>query len=154
MTELTNQIADAKTAVVKAYASRLMSEFAAGDKTCLVGVPGSGKTTMAMELSDRGMNVHHTDTMITDNFYRSRNNVIKLMREEGGWLIEVIGALWALQELFRRDAKAPCNRVIWLSSSRMSLTEGQERMASGLRTVWNEIEPKLNEQGVTVKVGF
>jgi len=154
--ELRSRISLAQMEVVSLQANRMMSEFGSNGRVCLVGVPQSGKTTMARKLSERGANVVHVDSLVTENFSRTRNRIIRLMRDTDGWVIEGVAVLWALKEVLRRDdgTVPACDRVIWLPSSRVALSAGQSHMAAGLHTVWKKVEPQLRKKGIPVRVGF
>lgn len=148
-------------------------------RICITGGPRTGKTTLARELghghsvgcaaferrrgfvTDADCNcplaqlVRHTDNLIghVDWFAASSEVAERWLPEPGPWIIEGVAVSRALRKWRDRHPgeRPPVDRVIYLSEPHEALSKGQAAMAKGVATVHAEIEPWLNEHGITTE---
>ena len=132
-------------------------------RICITGGPRTGKTTLSGALygdqwaadSDKCGPVFHTDDLIgkVDWSAASQHVAEHWLTEPGPWIIEGVAVSRALRKW--RDAHPgeppPVDRVIYLTEPHESLSKGQQSMAKGVASVHAEIEPWLNEHGITTE---
>jgi hypothetical protein len=120
----------------------------------ICGVPRSGKTTLAARMHPQAAGrIRHTDDLISFGWSRASEIVAaQWFTLSGPWVVEGVAAVRALRKWLRAHPEgAPCDRVIWCNAPHVALTPGQETMAKGARTVWNEIAAELEGRGVVVE---
>jgi len=119
-------------------------------RTFIVGGPGTGKTTMAKTMSSP----RHADELIRGKSWTEQSEYIAHNLGDTGTLegAAVVRGLrkWLAQNPSQRLDET---EVIHLSQAHIPLTAGQERMAKGIETVWNEIRPELHRRGATIREG-
>lgn len=113
----------------------------------IAGVPRAGKTT----LSKRYESVLHTDDMRHLPWSEHSAVVADWLDEPGPWVIEGVAAVRALRKWLRSREGKPCDRVIWLDTPHVELTDRQQRLAAGCRTVWRGIQQELRQRGVELE---
>lgn len=118
----------------------------------VAGGPRTGKTTLADRLGrDLGMPVRHTDDLIDSHSWSEASEAVSgWCSDQGPWVIEGVAAARALRKWLVANEGAPCDVVKLLFGPYETLTRGQETMAKGCLTVWNEIEPELRSRGVVI----
>jgi dephospho-CoA kinase len=128
----------------------------------ICGGPLTGKTTTARRIADEygdhvGTTVAHTDDLIErfthlgkEAWSAASSEVATWLDAPGPWVIEGVAMARALRKwrAANPDAPPPVDRVIRLTTPYVELSKGQAAMAKGEETVWREIEPWLDEQGV------
>jgi broad-specificity NMP kinase len=120
----------------------------------IVGGPRTGKTTLAFALAtERQIRViRHTDSLIdTHDWGSASTTAAHWFDATGRWIVEGVAAVRALRKWLDRhcgDRLVPCDEVITLWHPRVSLSPGQETMAKGVRTVWDEVLPRLVSRGL------
>jgi hypothetical protein len=78
--------------------------------------------------------------------------VSKWIEKDGSWIIEGVAIGRALRKwAIRNSSSKPSDRIIYLDDPKVELIEGQERMAKGCRTVWDEVEGILENRGCVVE---
>lgn len=115
-------------------------------KTIIAGVPRAGKTTLADELSK---DVKHTDDLATLAWSEQSDKAqhwINTSEVMEGTTVPRALRKW----LANNPTGKPCDQIYWLDKEKVPLTLGQQRMAAGCRTVWNEIKPELIKRGVEI----
>lgn len=95
----------------------------------------------------------HTDDLISFGWSRASEIIAtQWFIMPGPWVIEGVAAVRALRKWLRAHPEgAPCDRVIWMNTPHVMLAPGQDTMAKGCRTVWNEISAELEGRGVIVE---
>lgn len=138
-------------------------------RIAITGGPRTGKTTMAKRLvgdssiADWGTPgacfggptraeqfVRHTDDLIHLGWSGASQAACGWFDEPGPWIIEGVAVSRALRKW--RDQHPgeppPVDRVIYLAEPHETLVYGQRVMASGVRTVHDEIELWLRQHGI------
>lgn len=117
----------------------------------ITGGPRTGKTTFAGELAVDI--VRHTDDLIHLGWSEASQAASLWLDEPGPWIIEGVAVSRALRKW--RDQHPgeppPVDRVIYLETPHEPLSRGQQSMASGVRTVHDEIESWLNDHNITTE---
>jgi hypothetical protein len=73
------------------------------------------------------------------------------LSEPGPWICENVVMARALRKwLARNPAGLPADLFIHLDTQVSERVPGQDRMASGCDTVWNQIEPELLRRGARI----
>lgn len=119
----------------------------------ITGYPRTGKTTLALEMTDALIPVRHTDATIPLGWSEGSAEVARWLSEPGPWIIEGVSIPRALRKWLAANEGAPCDRVHFLTHCHEALSKGQRSMAKGIDTVWREIVPKLRARGVAVVMG-
>lgn len=123
------------------------------ERIVIAGGPKSGKTSLAVEMRCAGANVSHSDTLLELPWSEQSLVVSRWFDELGPWVIEGVTVTRALRKWLSRNPEGkPCDRVIYLTGSRIQLSVGQERMKKGVDTVWSEIEGELEYRGVILDI--
>jgi adenylate kinase family enzyme len=121
-------------------------------RICIIGGPRAGKTTYAMSLS---ADARHTDDLIGKlDWHQASEEISKWFDAPEDWIIEGVAVPRALRKWLKaheEDNEKPCDRIIVLDGSFLELTPGQERMAKGVQTVFDEISDELIRRGVCMK---
>lgn len=116
-------------------------------RIAITGGPRTGKTTLAHRL---GGNVRHTDDIIHLGWSGASQAACGWLDDPGPWIIEGVAVSRALRKW--RDQHPGCpppvDRVIFLAEPRETLAYGQRVMASGVRTVHDEIESWLRRHSI------
>lgn len=100
-------------------------------RVAIAGPPKCGKTTLALLATDRP--VVHTDAFIDKGWAEQPAIIIDACRDLSRVLVEGIQVGRALRKGLKVDA------VVWLDRPHAQLSEGQERMAKGVATVFREV---------------
>lgn len=117
-------------------------------RVVIVGGPRCGKTTLAATL---GLPTRHTDDVIGLGWSEASAEVATWLDAPGPWCIEGVAAARALRKwLAAHESGAPCDEIRLLWVPLVERTDGQERMALGIETVWCEISDELIARGVAV----
>lgn len=116
----------------------------------VAGGPRTGKTTLAATYP--GL-VLHTDSLIGQLDWSAVSGVAAGWFDvPGPWVIEGVAAVRALRKWLGAHASGqPADLVLWLASPKVARTPGQETMARGCETVWDEVLPLLKARGVAVE---
>lgn len=117
------------------------------ERIAIGGWPRTGKTTLAGHL---GPLVRHTDDVIDLGWSEASAEVARWMTEPGPWCIEGVAVARALRKALEADPGAPCDRLVWLTSPFVDLTDGQASMGRGCDTVLDGIIDELVRRGVTI----
>lgn len=117
-------------------------------RTAIAGIPKSGKTTLANNLSD---NAVHTDDFIHLGWSPASKAISLLFDKPDPLIIEGVTIPRALRKwLQQHPTGKPVDQVIFLNIPHIPLSPGQHNMAQGCRTVWLEILPELLKRGVII----
>lgn len=128
------------------------------DRIVIVGVPLAGKSTLARELRGAGYPtfcgdprsaVRHPEPGVTylpeglawghDSAYVVRH----WLPMPGPWVLEGQVMVRALRKHLRDHAVVPVDKVVLMANPIGYLTPGQQGMARGVLTVWQEIASRL-----------
>jgi hypothetical protein len=137
-------------------------------RICITGGPRTGKTTLAAKLHGDQMTawgrsivdiegplLRHTDDLIGKGDWSAASAEVaeRWLPDPGPWIIEGVAVSRALRKwrVAHPGERPPVDRVIYLSDPYERLTTGQAAMAKGVATVHDEIEPWLNEHGITTE---
>jgi len=120
-------------------------------RTVIVGGPKTGKTTLARKLSPKAF---HTDSVLPSGWSNTSATVATWFTRADAQVIEGVAAPRALRKwLAANPTGKPCDEIVHLTRPRLARTPGQEAMAKGCETVFNEIAPELRRRGVVIKEG-
>ena len=121
----------------------------------IAGVPRSGKSTLATRLGEEhACNVLHTDDLIESLDWSAVSAHVATVwfDKAGPWIIEGVAVGRAIRKWLAANPHGlPADGFMYLSAARVSLTDGQGRMAKGCATVWDEIEPELKKRGAIIR---
>lgn len=139
-------------------------------RIAITGGPRTGKTTLASRLcidvaveagianpKHRGLGereiVHHTDDLIDLGWSEASQAAAALLDAPGPWIVEGVAVSRALRKWREQHPgqPPPVDRVIYLTEPHEPLTPGQRSMSKGVETVHREIEPWLDEHGITTE---
>lgn len=133
-------------------------------RICITGGPRTGKTTLLRQLMETERIAvgcsFHTDDLIEQCKHLGREAWSEAshiastwLDEPGPWIIEGVAVSRALRKWWEANRldRPPVDRVIYLRSPHQALSNGQQRMAIGVRTVHDEIEPWLAEHGIVTE---
>lgn len=123
----------------------------------IAGVPRSGKTTLAKQMAaETGAPLFHTDDLIGSLNWSelSRHVAEDWMARPGPWIIEGVRVPHAVRKWFRdmKRADAPCDRMIWMPTPRLELSDRQRSLAKGCLKVFDEVVERALESGVGMEV--
>ena len=119
----------------------------------IAGGPRTGKTTLATQiLQADGFPVRSTDDLIGKlGWSEASAEVAEWFDDPGPWVIEGVAAARALRKwLGAHPTGSPCDAIVYLSVPKVDRTPGQNAMAKGCDTVWNEVRPSLVARGVKI----
>ncbi len=136
-------------------------------RVAIAGVPLAGKSTRAAHIGlTTDIAPRATDELTERDWSEASAEVALWMDEPGPWIIEgctvprAIRKWWKERALItdpgyetfkdRRDIVRPCDVLIWMGSPREELERGQDIMAKGCKTVFDEIEPAMRAMGVAI----
>lgn len=120
----------------------------------IAGIPRSGKSTLAAQLSaEHGLALKRSDDLI--GMYDWSGVSAKIARGFDEWSTPWVCEGVALGRAIRKHLAAhaeglPADHFVWLGTARMELSKGQRAMAAGCLTVWNEILPELRRRGAQI----
>ncbi len=107
-----------------------LEEALAVPRLAVAGGPRTGKTTLAAKLAARAQ--IHTDDLMALPWADVPPAVIAECDRHGALVVEGVQVARALRKGLQVDA------VIWMGRPHVALSEGQERMAKGVQTVFQE----------------
>ena len=113
----------------------------------IAGGPNTGKTTAA------GPHARHTDDMGVDRAAFTKR-VETLAREipYARGVIEGVIVPHALREALKNpNQRFDGVEVEFLRAPKAPQTKGQQTMAKGIETVWNQVKPELVKRGAVVR---
>jgi dephospho-CoA kinase len=118
----------------------------------VAGGPRSGKSTLAAKLSDYyRVPVHGTDELMRLGWSESSEAASRWLERHGPWICEGVAMPRALRKFLARvPDRAPADLVIFINEAVDARIDGQETMAKGCRTVFDEILPALLATGAQV----
>ena len=116
------------------------------------GVPKAGKTTLANDIRDiTGWKVLQSDDLKGIDWSAASDAVSYWFGADSPWIIEGVATIRALRKWFMRNPRGkPCDQFIWIDEPKVELERGQDIMAKGCRTIFNEIEDKFYDHEVDV----
>lgn len=118
-------------------------------RIAIAGSPQSGKTTLSKTLNQGAM---HTDDYMHLGWSKNSDVVSCWFDNPLMEVIEGVTVPRALRKWLKyNDTGKPVDKVIYLNNPYPKLTKGQQTMAKGCRTVWNEIVPELLKRGVIIE---
>jgi len=118
----------------------------------ITGGPRTGKTTRANSSSGIVGPIRHTDSLVQSHDWSEASEAVSFWFDEPGpWIVEGVAAVRALRKwLAAHPDGKPCDVVLWLDKPVVPRSRGQEIMAKGCATVWNEIRPALEARSVHI----
>ncbi|MEE9573064.1 MAG: hypothetical protein V3W20_08460, partial [Candidatus Neomarinimicrobiota bacterium] len=119
-------------------------------RIAIAGSPQSGKTTLSKVLN---LNTKHTDDLIHLGWSEASEKISHSWIDDNTiQIIEGVAVPRALRKWLKNNLTGkPVDKVIYLNNPYIKLTKGQQAMAKGCRTVWDEIKPELTKRGVIVE---
>ncbi len=135
---------------------QLPAQYAGARRIVLVGGPGVGKTTKALELGkllDVPL-VRSTDVLVEGRGWSAVSRAAEgWLEDEGPWILEGCAMVRALRKYLAEHPRSsplarPCDLVLVRFTSRKQLTKEQAALGKGVRTVLVEIRGELAKRGV------
>ena len=118
-------------------------------RIAICGGPKTGKTTLSATLPGKVM---HTDDAAGLGWSAASLEVSKWFDRPGPFVIEGVAVARALRKwLLANPEGKPCDKLIWLANAWIPTTPGQQRMATGCRTVLAAIMDELKGRGVAME---
>jgi DNA polymerase III delta prime subunit len=136
-------------------AHNIISALPHGSRVLLAGGPGVGKSTRSAVLAtELGCEARHTDSLRTTFDWSGVSaEVATWFDAPGPWVIEGVAVPRALRKwLAAHPEGIPADVLYWGAVARVPTTPGQNAMAKGVATVWNEIRDVLLERGMRVEL--
>ena len=114
-------------------------------RIAIAGPPKAGKTTLADSLGVGIGPVRHTDDVQHLGWSAASDEISRWFDEPGPWCIEGVAVLRALRKWRARNpgSAPPLDRLVYLHHARIELNTGQQRMATQLSTLYDELEAWL-----------
>jgi len=119
----------------------------------IAGGPKVGKTTLGTELAKAlGVTLQSTDALIHMGWSEVSEHVAReWLTRPGPWVIEGVATLRSIRKwLAAHPQGMPCDEIRLGERPWVARTSGQESMAKGVVTVWNEIAAAVEARGVRV----
>lgn len=117
-------------------------------RVAILGPPTAGKTTASRSYK----RVCHGDGYIPMGWSEASAYVATLLDDPTIECYEGVVLARAIRKwLGTHRTGKPVDRVIYLERPRSKLTVDQQRMAAGIRTVWDEIRGELVRRGVVIE---
>lgn len=131
-------------------------------RLAIAGGPRSGKTTLAGRVHEGGLAaetplaligapVHHTDDLIDLGWSEASEKATEWFGPGESHIVEGVAVPRGLRKWLKaNDRGKPVDMVIWIDGAHEELSDGQERMAKGCLTVFEEIVPELLRRGCVI----
>lgn len=115
----------------------------------IVGGPKTGKTTLADSL---GKTVRHTDELIGQlPWSEASEQVSHWFGEPGEWVVEGVSTARAIRKWLLRESGPFPAGIVFIAEPKVPLIAGQEAMAKGVQTVWDQIVPELERRNTDIQ---
>jgi len=120
----------------------------------LAGGPRSGKSTFAAALSDGyRIPVRGTDELRSLEWSESSLVASTWLDRPGPWICEGVVMPRALRKWLAANPEGkPADIAIWINAPVSERVRGQDAMAKGCETVWDEVFLPLRERGVRILI--
>jgi len=125
-------------------------------RLAITGYPRTGKTTLAERLRvEWGVPVYHTDDFKELPWSDSSLKASLWFNRPSPWIIEGVTVPRALRKWIKRHQQAspseqvpplPVDKILVLTSPRMTLTSGQQNMGKGVIDIIDQLEPWLEDR--------
>lgn len=118
----------------------------------IIGGPKTGKSTMGAAIARKyGVELQSTDSVIDLGWSAASAEVARWMAKPGPWVIEGVAGARACRKLMAAiPGHKPCDLILVADHPFVALSAGQQAMAKGCATVWNEIRAEVLRRGVKV----
>lgn len=119
----------------------------------ILGGPRVGKTTLSQKLKDELsiLTTRHSDDLKHLDWSESSTEAAKWFSDSGDWICEGVQMARGLRKWLQANPEKLLDvDIIWLTRPQAELLKGQEVMAKGVRTVFEEIQPELITRGAWV----
>jgi adenylate kinase family enzyme len=119
-------------------------------KIAIAGSPKAGKTTVAKNYS----RVIHTDDYIHLGWSEASEHVSNIINNNNFDVIEGVAVPRAIRKWLNKNSNnknKPFDKIIYMQTPRIKLSDGQERMRKGELKVWNEIKNELKKRCVEIE---
>jgi hypothetical protein len=139
----------------------LAAELAGVERVVIAGGPRRGKSEIAKKLVRDGVTYHHGEELIDrpewagmtreEKWSAGSELAATWLDQPGPFVAENVAMARALRKwLARNPTGKPADVVVHLRDPVIETNSGQEAMASGSETVWNEVRSELVIRGVRV----
>lgn len=124
----------------------------------ILGGPRTGKTYLSNKISNQlnPRQILHTDKLMHLPWSEASEAASYWFDTPGEWIIEGVMAVRALRKwLERNKGKKPDWEIVFLTKLKSPYSaRGQESMAKGVKTVFDEIYPELQSRGFKILYQF
>lgn len=126
-----------------------------------MGGPRVGKSTVGERIAEDGRRYHHGEELKDRPEWAGLTKVEKWSKgseiasgwfdEPGPWICENVATARALRKwLAAHPTGTPADLIVVLRMPVDQRVKGQEAMAVGVETVWQQVEPELRRRGVKI----
>ena len=121
-------------------------------RVVIAGGPRSGKSHLAAKLLRNGQRLHDGEELTGVEWSAGSELFSRWLDEPGPYICENVAAARGLRKWLLRNPLGglPADLFIQLDTQVDTRAPGQEAMAKGCRTVWDEIEPGLVRRGAKI----
>lgn len=115
-----------------------------------------GKTTLSRELQASIGTVLYCDDALDLDWSAQSQAIADILGDARrcDWVIEGVPVVRGLRKWLRSHSTGkPCDTLYWSNTARCERSRGQETLAVGCQTVYDEILPELRRRGVEIR-GF
>jgi hypothetical protein len=123
------------------------------DRIVIAGGPRAGKSTLAANLnSDRRYRIHDGEELVGCDWSAGSLQASRWLDEPGPWICENVAMSRAMRKWLARNPTKPfpADLIIHVGLQVVDRLPGQQSMALGCQTAWEEIKPELMRRGAFI----
>lgn len=139
----------------EAVIAAALSAIQRNERTVIIGGPKSAKTTVATLAAERfKLKARYADSLIGSSDWSGiSERVSEWFDAPGSWVVEGVATVRAVRKwLASHPGQAPPFATVVMQGAIQQRGKAHQAMASGVTTIWNEIQPELEARGAKVVV--